>query len=141
MFWGEYSHQLDEKGRLILPARFRPFLSRAILTRGLDHNLVIYPQDAWQSVCERLTEMPMSLPSGRAIRRLLYSGAVEVTLDRQGRTLVPPYLREYASLESEVLIAGMETFVELWDPRHWRATLKDVSLSQADVEHVLKLSP
>lgn len=141
MFWGEYSHQLDEKGRLIIPARYRPHLTpQAILTRGLDRNLVIYPQDTWRDLSEHLNQMPITHPTARALRRLLFSGAVELTLDRQGRVSIPGYLRDYASLHSEVLIAGMETFLELWEPGHWRSTLNHVSESLAEAEHLLKLS-
>lgn len=140
MFWGEYSHQLDEKGRLIIPARFRPHLAHgAVLTRGLDRNLVIYPQAAWQSLCENLNQMPITHPTGRALRRLLFSGAVELALDRQGRVLIPVYLRDYATLDTEVLIAGMETFLELWEPVSWRATLNDVTHTLADTMALHKL--
>lgn len=140
MFWGEYAHHLDDKGRLIIPARFRPqLLHGAILTRGLDRNLVIYPQDAWQAVTERLNQMPITHPTARALRRLLFSGAVELSLDRQGRMLIPGYLRLYAGLQDEVLIAGMETFLELWEPSGWRATLEDVPLALADSPHLAEL--
>lgn len=140
MFWGEYAHHLDDKGRLIIPARFRPQLAQgAILTRGLDRNLVIYPQDAWQAVTERLNQMPITHPTARALRRLLFSGAVELSLDRQGRMLIPGYLRLYAGLQDEVLIAGMETFLELWEPTGWRATLEDVPLALADSPHLAEL--
>jgi MraZ protein len=140
MFWGEFSHHLDEKGRLIIPARYRPQLSQgAILTRGLDRNLVIYPHDAWQSVSERLNQMPITHPTARALRRLLFSGAVEFSLDRQGRMLIPGYLRDYASLDSEVLIAGMETFLEIWEPSGWRRTLEGVPHALAEAKHILEL--
>ncbi len=140
MFWGEFSHHLDEKGRLIIPARYRPQLSKgAILTRGLDRNLVIYPHDAWQSVSERLNQMPITHPTARALRRLLFSGAVEFSLDRQGRMLIPGYLRDYASLDSEVLIAGMETFLEIWEPSSWRRTLEGVPHALAEAKHILEL--
>lgn len=141
MFWGEFSHQLDEKGRLIIPIRYRPTLRQgAILTRGLDRNLVIYPHEAWQLLSERVNTIPITQPTARALRRLLFSGAVELSLDRQGRILIPAYLRDYASLDTEVLIAGMETFLELWEPGHWRATLDDVSETLAEAAHILKLS-
>jgi transcriptional regulator MraZ len=140
MFWGEFSHHLDEKGRLIIPARYRPQLSQgAILTRGLDRNLVIYPHDAWQTVSERLNQMPITHPTARALRRLLFSGAVEFSLDRQGRILIPSYLRDYASLNSEVLIAGMETFLEIWEPSSWRQTLEGVPHALAEAKHMLEL--
>ena len=141
MFWGEYSHQLDEKGRLIIPIRYRTFLMpQAVLTRGLDHNLVIYPHEAWRALSEHLNQMPITHPPARALRRLLFSGAVDLSLDRQGRMLIPGYLRDYASLDTEVLMAGMETYVELWEPSRWKATLKDVSQSLAEAEQLLKLS-
>lgn len=140
MFWGEFSHHLDEKGRLIIPARYRPHLLQgAILTRGLDHNLVIYPQDTWQMVSERLNQIPITDPTARALRRLLFSGAVEFTLDRQGRLLIPGYLRDYASLDSEVLVAGMETFLELWEPSGWRRALEGVPSALAEAKHLLEL--
>lgn len=140
MFWGEYSHHLDEKGRLILPSRYRASLTTgAILTRGLDQNLVIYPEDAWQVVSERLNQVPITHPAARALRRLLFSGAVEVALDKQGRMLIPSYLREYASLQDDVLIAGMETFIEVWEPSRWRITLSDVPQALAEADGLLKL--
>ena len=141
MFWGEYSHQLDEKGRLIIPVRYRSYLiPQAVLTRGLDHNLVIYPHEAWRTLSEHLNQMPITEAPARALRRLLFSGAVELTLDRQGRMLIPGYLRDYASLGTEVLMAGMETYIELWEPSQWKATLKDVSQSLAEAQQLLKLS-
>lgn len=141
MFWGEYSHQLDEKGRLIIPARYRPQLRQgAILTRGLDNNLVIYPDETWRAVSERLNELPITHPTARALRRLLFSGAVEISLDRQGRVLIPAYLREYAALDGEVLIAGMETFLELWKPSSWQAALNGVTHTlRAEAEDLLNL--
>jgi MraZ protein len=142
MFWGEYSHHLDKKGRLIIPARYRSYLSEgAVLTRGIDHNLVVYPEEAWQVVSEQLNRIPITHRAARGLRRLLFSGAVELSLDRQGRVLVPSYLRDYASLDGEVLIVGMETFLEIWHPENWRRALEGVSttLAEAD-EHLLKLS-
>jgi MraZ protein len=141
MFWGEFLHHLDKKGRLIVPARYRPHLQNgAILTRGIDRNLVIYPQATWRIVSEQLNQMPITHPTSRALRRLMFSGVVELTLDRQGRILVPGYLRDYASLNSEALIVGMETFVEIWEPTNWRATLDDVSTALAESENLLTLS-
>ena len=141
MFWGEYSHQLDSKGRLIIPARYRPHLSQnAVLTRGMDRNLVIYPHDVWNAVSEQLNEMPITHPTARALRRLLFSGAVPLSLDRQGRVSIPSYLREYASLADEVLVVGMETFVELWQPDNWRQALDGVSDTLAEAESLFKFS-
>jgi MraZ protein len=141
MFWGEFSHHLDKKGRLIIPARYRPHLEEgAILTRGLDRNLVIYPNETWRTVSEQLNQMPITHPTSRALRRLMFSGVVELALDRQGRILVPGYLREYASLDSPALIIGMETFIEIWEPTLWRTALDGVSNTLAEAEHLLTLS-
>ena len=141
MFWGEFTHQLDKKGRLIIPARYRANLPQgAVLTRGIDHNLVIYPQDAWRAVIDQLNQMPITHSTARALRRLMFSGAVEMSFDRQGRMLIPGYLRHYASLEDEVLIVGMETFVEIWQPANWRAALDGVSNVLAEANDLLSLS-
>jgi MraZ protein len=141
MFWGEYAHQLDNKGRLIVPARYRALLTdHAILTRGLDQNLVIYPEETWANVMQQLNQMPITQPGARALRRLLFSGAVQLEPDKQGRTIIPGYLRQYAGLEDNVLLIGMETFIEVWEPSRWRSTLDDVTSVLADTGHLLSLS-
>ena len=140
MFWGEYTHHLDKKGRLIIPARYRAYLSDgAVLTRGLDRNLIIFPPDTWRAISEQLAGLPITDSRARALRRLMFSGLVELTIDRQGRILVPGYLRDYASLDGEALIVGMETFVEIWDPSNWRATLDGVTSALADANYPLSL--
>ena len=141
MFWGEYSHQLDSKGRLIIPTRYRSQLTDdAILTRGLDQNLVIYPKQTWEKVKEQLNQVPITHPTARALRRLLFSGAVELSLDKQGRINMPNYLLEYASIEESILLVGMETFIELWSPENWRTTLENVSAVIAESDHLLTLN-
>jgi len=125
MFWGEYLHCIDKKGRLIIPARFRPHLcDGAFLTRGLDHNLVIYPHDSWCNLKQHLNEIAMTDSNGRALRRLLFSGAMEISLDRQGRLLIPAYLRDYADLNGNTFVVGMEDMIEIWNPTRWQETLK-----------------
>jgi MraZ protein len=141
MFWGEYNHTLDNKGRLIIPARYRSHLSGdAILTRGLDRNLVIYPEETWRAVTQQLNQMPITQPTSRALRRLLFSGAVQLEMDSQGRILLPNHLRSYASIGEDVLLVGMETFIELWEPAEWRMALEGISSILADSGHVLHLN-
>lgn len=141
MFWGEVTHHLDKKGRLIMPARYRPHLQAgAVLTRGLDDNLMIYPHETWQVVSRQLNDMPITHPTARALRRLLFSGAVEIALDRQGRILIPGFLRDYASLHNKALIVGMESFLEIWEPSNWHSTLAGVSNVLSDTESLLTLS-
>lgn len=141
MFWGECSHSIDKKGRIIVPARYRPHLCEgAFLTRGLDQNLVIYPQTAWENLTEQLNQMPLTHPTGQAWRRLLFSGAMELALDRQGRLLIPVHLRNYAALDGEAFIVGMENFIEIWEPSRWHSTLDHLSTVLADADSRLTLS-
>lgn len=141
MFSGEYSHTLDHKGRLIIPARFRPLLTeKAILTRGLDQHLVIYPEETWNNVLEQLNQIPITHPSSRALRRLIYSGAVELGLDNQGRATIPAYLRSYAHIDTEVLLVGMDTFIEVWEPGGWQKALEEVASIIADSNLPLSLN-
>lgn len=141
MFRGEYAHQLDNKGRLIVPARYRTLLTEnAILTRGLDQNLVIYPEETWQMVTQQLNRMPITQPGARALRRLLISGALQLQPDKQGRISIPGHLREYAGIQDSVLLIGMETFIEVWEPSRWRSTLDDVTSVLADSGHLLSLN-
>lgn len=141
MFWGEYSHQLDKKGRLIIPSRYRAKLTeKAILTRGIDQNLVIYSEATWQNVTQQLNQMPITHSTARALRRLLFSGAMLLRLDKQGRINIPTYLRQYASLNEEALLVGMETFIEIWEPNLWRSALDGVSSALAEADDLLSLS-
>lgn len=141
MFWGEYLHHLDKKGRLIIPARYRPELvDGAIMTRGLDQNIIIYPHSTWATVTQQINQMSITQPGTRALRRLLFSGALEITFDKQGRVLIPNYLREYAAIETEVLVVGMENYIELWNPDCWQKALEGVSNVLANSGHLLSLN-
>lgn len=140
MFRGEFSHQLDSKGRLIIPARYREALTAgAMLTRGIDHHLVIYPQTSWQHVTHQIEATAWTDFTGRALRRLLLSGAVDLSLDRQGRALIPPYLREYAGLDDRVLVIGAGATVELWQPGRWQTALDGVADALAGSDVALRL--
>ena len=120
MFKGEYVHSIDEKGRLIIPSRFREQLTDGfVITRGLDGCLYIYPDEAWKRLEEKLSTLPFSNKSARMITRFLVSAANELQLDRQGRILIPAALREYAKLEREVVLAGNLERIEVWDRSSW----------------------
>jgi MraZ protein len=122
MFLGQYIYTLDDKGRLTIPSRFREGLSGSVVvTRGLDHCLVIYPLDVWQGIADKVTALPITDPRGRALRRLFFADASHVELDRQGRVLLPDRLREYAGLEltSDAVIVGLHSYLELWSPQRW----------------------
>jgi len=120
LFIGEYHHVIDDKGRLIMPARFREELGeRFIVTRGLDNCLFVYPLSGWQEMEQKLKALPFTRADVRAFVRFFFSGATECELDRQGRILVPANLREYARLEKDVVIAGVSSRVEIWSRELW----------------------
>ena len=125
MFLGRHSHNLDAKGRLALPARYRERLGDGVvLTRGFDACILVYPLEAWTPLAERVSALSLGDADARRLRRLLFADAVDVQLDRQGRVLVPSHLREYAGLERDALVVGMHTFIEVWAPERW-ATQRD----------------
>lgn len=120
MFIGEYHHNLDGKGRVILPAKFRAYLGeRCIATRGLDHCLFVFPVEEWQMLEQKLKSLPLTKPEARAFSRFFFSGATECELDAQGRILIPPSLREYAAITREVAIIGVSSRIEIWAADHW----------------------
>jgi len=120
MFMGEYSHALDEKGRLIIPARLREELgSRFIMTKGLDGCLFLYPLSEWSKLEERLKSLPLTNPNARAFARLFLAGAQDVEVDRQFRVTIPPRLREYAGVLKDIVLVGVSNRVELWAEARW----------------------
>lgn len=115
MFMGQYEHTIDAKGRTIIPAKYREGLGDGfVVTRGLDGCLYLYPAEAWQEFAAKLQNLPSSLQN-RQIQRQFLSKAMEVTLDKQGRILVPAMHREMAGLKKDVVFVGMMNRVELWD--------------------------
>jgi MraZ protein len=135
MFLGEYTHTLDEKGRITLPSKLRENLDqRVVVTRGLDGCLFVFPYEDWKRFTEILGErLPFTNGSARSFSRFFFSGAVDINVDRQGRILVPPYLRQYANLDSEVIVIGANTRLELWDPERWRQALVNVESNAEEI--------
>ncbi len=127
MFLGEYSYTLDDKGRLTLPAKFREDLENGVVvTRGLDGCLFVFTSEDWKHFTAILREqLPFTQKSARAFSRFFFSGAVTAVPDRQGRVLIPPYLREYGALEAEVTIIGANNRLELWAPERWQQVRLD----------------
>lgn len=120
MFLGRHNHNLDAKGRLALPARFRDKLAEGVvITRGFDPCLLVYPMEAWLPLAERVASLSISDPDVRKLRRMLFADAVDVQLDGQGRVLIPGELREYASMQREAVVVGVHTFIEIWTPETW----------------------
>lgn len=119
---GEYQHTIDEKGRIIIPAKFREALgAEFIITRGLDHCLFVYPLEEWRILEQRLKSLPMMKSDARAFARFFFSGASVCGWDKQGRVNVPAHLREYARLEKDCVVIGVSNRVEIWDKATWEA--------------------
>ena len=120
MLIGEYTHSLDPKKRLSLPAKFRRELGRkVVVTRGLDNCLFVYPLKAWQRITEKIGELPLGQADTRGFNRFFLSGAVEVEVDSVGRILVPDFLKDFAHLENKVVLTGVHDRVEIWDEGVW----------------------
>ena len=120
MLIGEYTHTIDPKKRLSLPSKFRRELGRnVVVTRGLDNCLFIYPINEWKKISEKLAELPMGQADTRGFNRFILSGAIEVAIDSLGRILVPDFLRDFASLKDKVVLAGVQTRIEIWDEKKW----------------------
>jgi len=120
MLIGEYKHTIDEKKRLAIPAKLRKELgSGAVLTRGLDNCLALYPLREWENLAEKLSKLPAGQIEARGLARVILSGAVEVEFDSLGRILVPDYLKQYANIEKNVVIAGVFKHLEIWDEARW----------------------
>ena len=120
MFIGEYKYNLDNKNRLALPAKFRKlFKEGAVITKGLDNCLFIYTSKEWTKLVDKLANLPISQAKSRAFSRMLLAGAMDVNLDGQGRVILPDYLKEFASLNKTVVIAGLYNRLEVWDDKLW----------------------
>jgi len=132
MFFGEFRHKFDAKGRIAVPAKFRKRLAKgAVVTRGLDASLFLFPKEEWDKLAHKLASLPLGRADSRALSRLMLAGAMEVELDKQGRIIVPDYLREFASIGKDAVIAGLYDRLEIWDTKKWdaykKATERDVS--------------
>lgn len=122
MFLGEFSHSLDNKGRLTIPAKFREQLAQGlIVTRNpLDRCLLVMPEAKWNEVATKISALPLADPRSALLRRAIFSAAEDYTPDKQGRILISQRLRDYAQIQTDIVVAGVNTFVELWHPDLWR---------------------
>lgn len=135
MLLGEFDHTIDDKGRLTLPARFRArFADGIVVTRGLDGCLYAYTRGDWEHlVATRLAELDPLDPESRKLQRFFFASAAEAEPDRQGRVVIPAPLLESAQLRREVVVAGVNDHLEIWDRAAWRAQMQEV---EGSAEHV-----
>lgn len=138
MFIGEYQHSLDDKGRLQVPSKFRAELKvGAVVTRGLDNCLFLYTKKSWDELAKKLASLPISRAKSRAFARLMLAGAMDVEIDNQGRMLLPDYLRKYAKLKRQVVVAGLYNRLEIWDNTGWQNYKKSTEKASGDIAETL----
>jgi len=131
---GEYKHTIDAKKRLAVPAKLRKEIGRgAVLTRGLDNSLALYPAKEWQKMVEKLNQLPTGKLDARGFNRIILAGAVPVETDSLGRILIPDYLKDYAGLKKNVVIAGIYNRLEIWDEEKWEAYKKRMEAEVGDM--------
>ncbi len=126
MFYGEYEHTLDAKDRVIIPAKFREifkerYTERFFITRGLDRCLFVFTEEVWRTQERKFRDMPFTKQEARKFNRLFFSGASDAVCDKQGRILVPGYLKEFAEIKQEVMIIGVSDRIEIWAKEKWHS--------------------
>ncbi|TYQ13053.1 UNVERIFIED_CONTAM: MraZ protein [Acetivibrio alkalicellulosi] len=138
MFYGEYQHSVDVKGRVIIPSKFRDGLGeKFILTKGLDNCLFVYSSQEWANIESKLRALPFTDKDVRAFVRFFFAGATECELDKQGRILIPQNLREYAALEKDILITGISNRVEIWNKDKWEKYMQGEDISMDKITEKL----
>ncbi len=138
MFIGEYSNKIDDKGRLAIPSKFRADLaSGAVVTKGLDGCLFIYTKTEWLKLAERLTTLPLTAANARAFARHMLAGAMDVELDKQGRINLPGYLRQFANVANQVVVAGLFNRLEIWDETAWRSYQQKTETESSEIAEQL----
>ena len=135
---GEFQHNIDDKGRLIVPAKFREELGASfVVTRGLDECLFVYPRTEWERIEAKLKTLPFTRSDARAFTRFFFSGATECDLDKQGRINIPNHLREYAKLSRDCVVIGVSDRVEIWGKEKWDSYCSESADSFAEIAEKL----
>jgi MraZ protein len=136
MFLGEFKRTIDSKGRLTIPAKFRPELAvGVVITRAIDKCLFLFSVVEWEKLSQQVSQLPITQQEAREFRRLIFSGARDVVPDKQGRILIPSYLREYANLDSEVVIVGNNTYIEIWNSEAWQEVRANIEGRALNAEY------
>jgi MraZ protein len=139
VFLGEYQHSLDDKGRVVMPAKFRDGLSRGlVVTKGQERCLYVFPIDQWEEEMERITNLPRTDRSNRIYARSFFGAATDQQTDKQGRFQIPPALRTYAGLERDVIVVGVSDRIEIWDAQAWESMREEADSLYADIGEPLR---
>lgn len=141
MFLGQYGHNIDEKGRLTIPARFREQLEAggAYITRGFEDNLIVFTASRFDQISERINAMSLTDLAARQLKRLIFANAVGVEFDKSGRILIPQFLREPANLTTNAVVVGQGTYFEIWSPESWEKQNALLQDSEANAQRFAAL--
>lgn len=145
MFYGEFKHNIDKKGRLIMPSRLREVskdngIERFFLTRGLDKCIFMFSEGEWRTQEQKFKSMPFTKKETRSFNRMFFAGAVDVLPDKQGRFIIPEYLKEYADIKRETVVIGVSNRIEIWNKRNWEEFYENSSGSFEQIaENILDL--
>ncbi len=145
MFYGEYNHGIDNKGRLILPARFREIakengIDKFFVTRGLDKCIFMFSDQEWQTQEQKFKGLSFTKQEARNFNRLFFSGAVEVAPDRQGRFIIPQYLKDFAGIKKDAIVIGISNRIEIWETKAWNEFFNRTSVDfEKTAENMLNL--
>ena len=145
MFYGEFRHSIDRKGRLILPAKFREVskengVERFFLTRGLDKCIFMFTSEEWRVQEQKFKGMSFTKHESRQFNRMFFSGAIDVAPDKQGRFIVPQYLKDYASIKRDTVVIGVSNRIEIWDRSNWEEFYKNSNnLFEQTAENLMNL--
>lgn len=138
MFIGEYLHSIDLKKRMAVPSKFRTDLkNKVVVTRGLDKCLFVYPMKVWEDIAGKLGTLPVGESATRSFIRLMLAGAVDVDVDKQGRILIPDFLKSYAGLGRNVIVAGIYNRLEIWDEKKWQEYKKKAEKNTDEIAEQL----
>ena len=145
MFYGEYTHSIDRKGRLILPSKIREVckengVDRFFVTRGLDKCIFMFSSEEWRIQEQKFKGMPFTKQESRSFNRMFFSGAIDVVPDKQGRFIIPQFLKDYANIKRETIVIGVSNRIEIWDKTSWSEFHKNSSNSYEQIaENLLNL--
>ena len=142
MFYGEYSHSLDKKNRVIIPSKMRDalkeqYVEKLYMTRGLEQCLFVFPQEEWNRQETKFKNISFTHPDARKFNRLFFSGAFETVFDIQGRILIPQYLKEFARIDKDIMIIGVSNRFEIWSIENWKSFYKNSINSFEDIAEKL----
>lgn len=141
MFLGQYTHSFDEKGRLTIPVKYREALrAGAFVTQGFDRNLMVWTAAAFQQIYTQVNDLSITDPNARLLKRLIFSNAVQVEIDRVGRILIPQYLREAVNLDGSAIVVGVGDYFEIWADVHWQQQNNQMQDSDSNAQRFAALN-